>query len=154
MDSLDPSQYQYAGFWLRVGAALIDTVLVVCLAIPLIVWFYGWEELTYGSDVAGFRPIRFAIDWLMPAAATLLFWTFRSATPGKMLLGARIVDARSGGKPSFAQLVVRYLGYFVSVVPFCLGLLWVAWDPRKQGFHDKLARTVVVRRKPEAVRFG
>ena len=41
-----------------------------------------------------------------------------------------------------------------SIVPLCLGLLWVAFDPRKQGFHDKLAHTLVIRRKPEPVRFG
>jgi len=150
---LDPNEYQYVGFWLRVGAAIIDTILVLCVAVPLVVWFYGWDELVFGS-AEGFRPTRFAIDWLLPAAATLLFWYFRSATPGKLVIGARIVDAKSGGKPTTAQLVVRYLGYFVSTIPLCLGLLWVAFDARKQGFHDKLARTVVIRRKPEPVRFG
>ena len=150
---LDPNEYQYVGFWLRVAAAMVDTILVLCIAVPLVVWLYGWDELVFGSDES-FKPTRFAIDWLLPAAATLLFWYFRSATPGKLLIGARIVDAKSGGKPTTAQLVVRYLGYFVSTIPFCLGLLWVAFDARKQGFHDKLARTVVIRRKPEPVRFG
>jgi uncharacterized RDD family membrane protein YckC len=150
---LDPTEYQYVGFWLRVGAAIVDTILVLCVAVPLVVWFYGWDELVFGST-EGFQPTRFAIDWLLPAAATLLFWYFRSATPGKLLIGARIVDAKSGDKPTTAQLVVRYLGYFVSTIPFCLGLLWVALDARKQGWHDKLARTVVIRRKPEPVRFG
>jgi uncharacterized RDD family membrane protein YckC len=151
--ALDPTEYEYVGFWLRVGAALVDTILVLCIALPLIVWLYGWDELVFGS-VEGFRPTRFTIDWLMPAAATLLFWYFRSATPGKLLIGARIVDAKSGGKPTTAQLVVRYLGYFVSIIPLCLGLVWVAFDARKQGFHDKLARTVVIRRKAAPVHFG
>jgi uncharacterized RDD family membrane protein YckC len=39
---------------------------------------------------------------------------------------------------------VRYLGYFVSALPLGLGFFWVAWDKRKQGFHDKLAKTVVI----------
>lgn len=81
---------------------------------------------------------------------------YRQATPGKMAISARIVDAGTGGPPSTAQLVVRYLGYFVSTIPLCLGLLWVAFDPRKQGWHDKLARTVVVRprhRGPAKVSF-
>ncbi|HUP09342.1 MAG TPA: RDD family protein [Caldimonas sp.] len=150
---LDSTEYEYVGFWPRVVAAIVDTILVLCIAVPLVVWLYGWDEIMFGTG-EGFRPTRFAIDWLMPAAATLLFWYFRSATPGKLLIGARIVDAKTGGKPTTAQLVVRYLGYFVSTIPFCLGLLWVAFDARKQGFHDKLARTVVIRRKPEPVRFG
>ena len=154
MDAIDPAQYEYVGFWLRVAATIVDTLLVLCVAVPLVVWLYGFDDLMFGPQTPGFRPLRFTIDWLLPAAATLLFWFFRSATPGKMLIGARIVDARSGAKPGLAQLVVRYLGYFVSIVPFCLGLLWVGWDPRKQGFHDKLARTLVIRRKPEPVRFG
>jgi len=42
-------------------------------------------------------------------------------------------------------LFVRYIGYFVSVIPFGLGFIWIAFDSKKQGFHDKLAGTVVVR---------
>jgi len=81
----------------------------------------------------------------LPAIAVVLFWIYRQATPGKIAISARIVDARTGGKPSTKQLVVRYLGYYVSTVPLMLGILWVAFDPRKQGWHDKLAGTVVVR---------
>jgi uncharacterized RDD family membrane protein YckC len=88
--------------------------------------------------------------------AIVLFWLYRQATPGKMAISARIVDARTGGKPGIGQLIGRYLGYFVSTMPLFLGLIWVAFDPRKQGWHDKLAGTVVVRprqRAPESVRF-
>jgi len=77
-------------------------------------------------------------------------------TPGKIAIGARIVDARTGAKPSTGQLIGRYFGYYVSTIPLFLGLIWVAFDSRKQGWHDKLAGTVVVRDKhrgPEPVRF-
>jgi uncharacterized RDD family membrane protein YckC len=87
----------------------------------------------------------------------LLFWIYRQATPGKIAIGARIVDAESGANPSARQLVGRYLGYYVSIVPLMLGIFWVAFDPRKQGWHDKLAGTVVVRPKhrgPVPVHFG
>ena len=75
----------------------------------------------------------------------MLFWMYRQATPGKMVIRARIVDARNGGQPDTRQLVIRYLGYYVSTLPLLLGFVWVAFDPRKQGWHDKLAHTVVVR---------
>jgi uncharacterized RDD family membrane protein YckC len=73
-----------------------------------------------------------------------------------MLLSLRVVDAKTGGSLSVGQSIARYLGYFVSVIPFCLGLIWVAFDSKKQGWHDKIAGTVVVRSKnagTEAVRF-
>jgi uncharacterized RDD family membrane protein YckC len=62
-----------------------------------------------------------------------------------MAIGARIVDAGSGAAPTGRRLFVRYLGYYVSTLPLLLGFLWVAFDPRKQGWHDKMAGTVVVR---------
>jgi uncharacterized RDD family membrane protein YckC len=87
------------------------------------------------------------VNWVLPAIAVVLFWIYRQATPGKIAIGAQIVDAGTGGKPSTRQLLIRYLGYYVSTIPLFLGLLWVAFDPRKQGWHDKMAGTVVVRSK-------
>jgi len=72
------------------------------------------------------------------------------------LLAVGGVHPRTGRLPATKQLIGRYLGYYVSTIPFCLGLIWVAFDPRKQGWHDKLAGTVVVRprvRGPQAVSF-
>jgi uncharacterized RDD family membrane protein YckC len=84
------------------------------------------------------------VSYVLPAVAILVFWKYRSATPGKMFMDAEIIDAATGGKPSGRQLVLRYVGYYVSTLPLLLGLLWVGVDPRKQGWHDKLAGTVVV----------
>lgn len=135
----------YAGFWLRVGAALLDTVLWLIVAGPILWGIYGPELFAEDTFVAG--SWDFLLSWVFPAIATIVFWIYRSATPGKMAIGARVVDARTGGHPSTGQLVGRYFGYYVSAIPLLLGLLWVAWDPRKQGWHDKLAGTVVVRRR-------
>jgi len=71
-----------------------------------------------------------------------------------MIFKATIVDAKTGGKPTLKQWIIRYLGYFVSLIPFGLGYFWVAFDKKKQGFHDKLAKTVVIQPKvidPESV---
>jgi uncharacterized RDD family membrane protein YckC len=80
----------------------------------------------------------------MPAIAVIVFWKTRSATPGKMAISAKIVDAKTGGKPSTGQLVARYFAYLVSMLPLMLGFIWIGIDRRKQGFHDKIAGTVVV----------
>ena len=85
------------------------------------------------------------LNYILPAVAVVLFWIYKSATPGKMVLKLRIVDARTGGKPSVGQLVGRYLAYYISIIPLMLGIIWVGIDKRKQGWHDKLAGTLVIK---------
>lgn len=153
--TLEPTELEYAGFWLRVWASLIDTAIVSAVIFPVLTMIYGRAYWNSPSLIQG--PIDFLLSWLAPAVAVVLFWIARQATPGKMAIGARVVDAKTGGKPGNGQLIIRYLGYFVSTVPLFLGLIWVAFDPRKQGWHDKLAGTVVVRKRGgsvRAVRFG
>ena len=94
------------------------------------------------SAIAALLDIRVQIGLI---GATILFWRFRGATPGKMLTKAKIVKASNLGQPSTGQLTGRFFAYLVSFVPACLGFLWIAFDKRKQGWHDKLAGTVVVR---------
>ena len=57
---------------------------------------------------------------------------------------AKIVDAETGGKPSNGMLVARYFAYIVSMLPLMLGFIWIGIDRRKQGFHDKIAGTMVI----------
>jgi uncharacterized RDD family membrane protein YckC len=141
----DSQPVQYVGFWARFAASIIDTILVMIIVAPLVTWVYGadyWVDPERGF-IAG--PADFLLNWLLPAIAVILFWVYRQATPGKMAVGAKIVDAKTLGPPSTGQLIGRYFGYYVSIIPLCLGLIWVGIDSKKQGFHDKLAGTVVVR---------
>lgn len=145
---MNPPEVHYAGFWLRVGASIIDTVLLLAVMLPLLVSIYGWDYFdgTQSGFVAG--TADFLISWVGPAVAVIVFWVYKSATPGKMMLSARIVDATTGQPPSVGQSVGRYFAYYLSLLPLGLGFLWVAFDPRKQGWHDKLANTVVILTKP------
>ena len=138
-----PAELEYVGFWARVGAALIDSVLLLAIIAPLLYWIYGPSYFVADDAVHGAADVL--LNWVLPAVAVVMFWVYRQATPGKMVVGARIVDADTAGPPSTGQLVGRYFAYYISILPFCLGLFWVAFDARKQGWHDKLARTVVVR---------
>ena len=154
-DTMNQPELEYVGFWLRVGASLIDTVLVLMLIVPLSMMMFGFGHFSDGVVPSGFSD--FLISDLLPAAAIIAFWVARGATPGKMAISARIVDANTGAALTLGQSLLRYLGYFVSTIPLCLGLIWVAFDPRKQGWHDKIASTVVVRNKhrgPAAVAFS
>ena len=135
---------EYAGFWVRVAASLIDTLLIVSITMPLLFAIYGkaYFGASTGEVFAGLAD--FLVSWLAPAGAVIVFWQYKQATPGKLILSARIVDAKTGKTLSMGQSIARYLGYFVSTIPLGLGLLWVAFDPKKQGWHDKLAGTVVI----------
>jgi uncharacterized RDD family membrane protein YckC len=152
---MNTQNLEYVGFWARFGASIIDGIIIMVITFPPLIGIYGWTYFDPDTPfLAG--PADFAISWVFPAVATLLFWSYKQATPGKMAISARIVDARTGHPASFGQLLTRYLTYFISMIPLFLGFIWAAFDPRKQSWHDKIAGTVVIRpsvRRPEPVRF-
>lgn len=75
-----------------------------------------------------------------------LTWLYKSATPGKMLFGLKIVGLGSEPNLSVGKSIGRYFAYYLSMLVLFHGFIWVAFDPRKQGWHDKLANTVVVKK--------
>ena len=132
----------YAGFWLRLFACLIDALLYFLFTLTALVLIFGWGNIA--TSVWTFGPTEETIKYVFPAVLTVSLWRRYKATPGKLALRMVIVDAKTGAAPSLGQCIVRYLGYIPATLPLCLGLLWVAVDKRKQGWHDKLAGTVVV----------
>jgi uncharacterized RDD family membrane protein YckC len=148
------TELEYVGFWLRLWAGIIDSILLMLVLIPLILAVYGWDY--FASALHASRTADFLVSWVFPAVAVLIFWIARNATPGKMMISALIVDERTCGPPSMGQHIGRYLGYFLAVIPLGLGLLWVAIDPKKQGWHDKLAGTIVirVRKRSDPIKFA
>lgn len=134
---------EYVGFWLRFAAAIIDTVILFVIIAPLLTIVYGPAYWLSERFIAG--PADLLISWVFPAVAYIALWAIRGQTPGKMMIGARIVDARTGGRIGLGKAVIRYIGSFASFVVLCIGYIWVGFDPKKQGWHDHLAGTVVVR---------
>lgn len=148
----DDTELEYAGFWVRVGASLIDAILTALITLPLLSAVYGARYWSSESFLMG--PADFFISYVLPAALVILFWLKLGATPGKMAIRATVVDARTGDRPGLGQCLIRYVGYIVSALPLGLGCIWVGIDARKQGWHDKMAGTVVVRRRADGqVRF-
>ena len=131
-------EQDYGGFWRRFLASLLDSVAMLIVALPL-----GIALSVMGLSDDG--PLWEVLNLALPALATVAFWAWMQTTPGKWLLGLRLVDADTGQAPRLSQCLVRYLGYFVSALVLCLGFFWIAWDARKQGWHDKMANTLVVR---------
>ena len=69
----------------------------------------------------------------------------KGQTLGKMALGIKVIK-RNGQALGLGQAALReVVGKFVSFIALCLGFLWVAWDPKKQGWHDKIAGTEVIK---------
>ncbi|MFQ3191254.1 MAG: putative RDD family membrane protein YckC [Paraglaciecola sp.] len=136
---------KYTGFWSRVGASLIDTIIIIAITYPVLISVYGWEYLEGDDIIAGYTD--FILSFVFPMVAVIAYWVYRQATPGKIAISAKIVDAKTGEKPTLQQYITRYVGYILAMIPFGLGFLWVAWDKKKQGWHDKLAGTVVISSK-------
>ena len=137
------NEQEYAGFWVRLGATLIDTVIMmIVLGIPLAL-IYGEQDPLGGLYIRGFWD--FMLSYVVPIAVTIWFWLRFLGTPGKMVLKLRVVDAKTGGKLSIGQAIGRYFAYLVSMLPLGLGFIWIAFDSKKQGWHDKLAGSLVIR---------
>jgi len=128
---------ELVGFGTRLGAYLIDGLI---LLVP---------QLLFGLAAVGSRDPDTAngiqcLSILVVAAYYIGFWTSRGQTPGKMAMGIKIVKA-DGSPVTFGTALVRYLGYWISALVLLLGFLWVLWDADRQGWHDKMAGTYVVR---------
>ena len=133
----------YVGFGARLIAFVLDMMIFFVIVIPSLVAIYGRDYLARSDDsFAGFWD--FALQAVVPALAVILFWRRYGATPGKLAIYAKVVDARTGEAASTGRLVARYFGYFISSLPLFLGFAWIAIDRRKQGWHDKIAGTLVV----------
>lgn len=155
--SAAPDELSYVGFWPRVGAALIDTVIVM-VVLELLQRVLGLDVELPDSALADPNALsaflndpriwqQLALSLLLPAVAVILLWRLLKATPGKMVIGAEVVDAKTLGPLGPGQSTLRYLGYLVSTLPLGLGFVWVGIDARKQGFHDKIAGTLVIRKR-------
>lgn len=121
-----------AGFLPRLGAYLIDAVILLVIN--------GIVFVLVGSQTA-YNLISFVVS----AAYVVGFWSAEGATPGKMALGLRVVHAETGELISPAYALLRYVGYIISSIPLGLGFFWIIWDDKNQGWHDKIAKTVVIK---------
>jgi len=145
---LKEKNYEYAGFWVRVGASLIDVTLLLMITLPLTLMVYG-SDTVWNSEKMILGAADFLINYSLPFFTTIIFWMYKSATPGKMVLHLKVLDEETGNKLTIGQSIGRYFAYIPAMLIFMLGIFWVAWDKKKQGWHDKLAKTVVVRNKKQ-----
>lgn len=158
-DELSTSQEtllgQYAGFVTRLVALIIDR-LIISAIIFVLAWvaqfvldLFGVNEWLRTGDLASaiVLGLGLLISALIYLGYDILFLVLAGQTPGKWLMGVRVVRT-DGARLKGSNAVIRQLGYFVSAVLF-LGYLWVLVDNKRQAWHDKLAGTLVIYSWPE-----
>ena len=139
-----------AGFWIRVLASIIDLIIFLCL-----LFIVGYIYLYIASD--GFQKfvefsgpesllLNYLIQFVISCLWFIPFWVWVGANPGKMICGLKIVNMDESDI-GFVTAFLRVIGYFISGLVLGIGYLWVAFDKNKQGWHDKIAGTYVIKVK-------
>jgi uncharacterized RDD family membrane protein YckC len=140
----------YEGFGRRLLAGLLDLMLLVLaaatLALLVVVVGGGYSTGATSPDVDSNAFDAYALSWTAAFfALQSLCWALLGATPGMLLLGCQVLRADTGRKLSLARSFLRSLALFSGIACLGVGVLWMIRDPRRQGLHDKLVRSVVVR---------
>lgn len=135
---------RYAGFVTRFVAFVIDLILIIAIivgigiVVELVQNFLGFSQLsnTLLNIWAAISSILVLLGYF------ILFWMLTGQTPGHYLMGLRVVRT-DGGRVTIGVAIRRLAGLYVSAILF-LGYLWILWDDKRQGWHDKIAGTYVV----------
>ncbi len=151
----------YAGFVTRSIAFIIDLILVVVtqvtfmLMVKLVLDFFGLDGLAqaiFEPNAAANTPLQIGLfRWVLAVIGSSMlfnvyvvtFWLLTDRTIGQAALGLRVV--RSNGQPlKLGSAIRRVIGYYLSFFALFIGFLWILLDDRRQGWHDKLADTIVI----------
>jgi uncharacterized RDD family membrane protein YckC len=136
----------YAGFWIRVVAWIIDAIALAILTGAFAPLGGGGMPMTVESNGVTVNYYTNAVGTLIGLVYFVGLWAWRGQTIGMIPFRLYVVRVEDGLKPDIVRAFLRYVGLIISFVVFALGVIWVAFDGRKQGWHDKLAQTVVIRR--------
>ena len=146
---------KYGGFWVRFLALIIDSIIIGIATAPIkYILFpstanFDLSAIGTAAEAATTGPAFTQADQFQ-ALVNLLYFVlltfFFGATLGKMALGLKVTDL-NGKKPDIFNVIIREtIGKFVSAILIGIGFIWVGLDSRKQGLHDKIAKTLVVKK--------
>jgi uncharacterized RDD family membrane protein YckC len=135
--------WHYAGFWVRFLAFLIDAILLGIVSAAFTpVW--GPQITTTGANFEIHAQAN-AIGTLIGLIYFAGMWAWRGQTVGMMPFNMQVVGVADGKRIDVFRGLLRYVGFIIAAIPLLIGLIWAAFDARKQGWHDKIASTVVIR---------
>lgn len=130
----------YGGFWIRVVAYIIDYVILGVVE-GIIAVILG---VNFSDPSNGRYSLWSFIDLILFVAYFGGLWTYMGATVGQRIFKLRVVDANTGQPIGIGKALLRVVGLFVSFLVCFVGVIWVAFDARKQGWMDKIAGTLVL----------
>ena len=130
----------YGGFWIRLVAYILD---VIVLGIPIAILRFA---LSPSDPSSGHPTLVFVPTVVIEVAYFAGFWSSEwQATLGQKICGLRVVSATDFGKISFGRALGRFFAMILSGLIFCIGFLMIAFTERKQGLHDMIAGTYVIK---------
>lgn len=138
------TQVEYAGPGRRLAALLIDAILVTVVIASVLL---AWMTITGTAFETHSHVVQRATTGgvLLALALKVALDAWLQGTPGLRLMDCRLVDARSGQGIGLGRSLTRMAGLVMAALPGMIGLLWMFWSKRRQGWHDMLAGTVVIR---------
>jgi uncharacterized RDD family membrane protein YckC len=141
-----PGEYalEYAGFWLRLGSAIIDYAVLFLIILFVYVLFNPNHSISITSIPVIRVVVISIIGFAVIAAYFIAFWAWRGQTLGKMVMGIKIIRSKSN-PVDLSHSIQRFGGYILCVLTVFVGFIWIAFDSHKQGLHDKIADTCVVK---------
>lgn len=138
----------YAGFWRRLLSAFVDYVLLTAVAFGIAAAAAWSDDAALVGRLAGGWSVTLTPDSL-PELLSIAYFTYLHATAAGQSIGnrvarVRVADAVTGRPLSAGRALLRVLVSFVSEALLLIGFLWMLWDPQRQTWHDKAARSVVL----------
>lgn len=151
LDQIDGNKIKMgkAGFSIRLAAYVIDSIVVTLCALFLLLNLFilmNFFSNNYGNflDILNAVIIPFYFfTYLLKCFYFTFFHSYNGQTVGKLVCGIRVVDIK-GKNISIFKSLVRFFGYYLSLYCLGFGFLWVLIDKNRQGWHDKLAGSIVV----------
>ncbi len=140
---------EYAGFWIRVGAKLIDGIIqsiinmIFYIPVGMITASIGSSEPGDMSVFTGIYLISFVIQMIVPILYNTWFVGKYGATPGKMACRLRIIRS-DGARVSYRRAFGRVFAEWISAIFLGIGYLMAAFDQEKRALHDHICDTRVV----------
>jgi len=131
---VDMRNPQYSGFWIRVVAAIIDTIII---GVPASI--IGWV-LSFATGIVSMTYVA----QLGSVVLIVYLDGIKGGTPGKLILGMRIVNEQ-GNYIGIPMAILRYVGKILSGIILGIGFIMIAFTQKKQGLHDMIAKTFVVK---------
>jgi uncharacterized RDD family membrane protein YckC len=144
----DEADLPKAGFWIRAAAAIIDALISGALQGIILFLFAG----LLGLLLHGFESeslLMLCLAWLLGGSISVVYYVYFTAyggqTPGKMILRIKVVRTDSSSLTLGRAFYREVIGKFISGIILGIGYLMIVFDPKKQGLHDRMADTYVVR---------